>query len=217
MTQEATPGNRAGVAGTSLSMFAEHWGLVLGYGLFSLGLGVTLAVWPDETLAVVAVLIGIQLLVGGGLRIVTAALAGSMDGGRRVLLGLSGALAVVIGLLCLRDPLQTFVALGLILGAWWVVSGALDVVGALLPSGGKRRAGEVASGVVSIVAGGFLLVETELSLAVLVFVLCAWMILVGLFSIGTALYLRADGRRSPQPAIGTPAGPGAVGPTGMAT
>jgi uncharacterized membrane protein HdeD (DUF308 family) len=217
MSQDSTPGDPAGAAGTNLSSLAEHWGLVLAYGLFSLGLGVTLAVWPDETLTVVAVLIGIQLLVGGGLRIVSAALASSMDGGRRVLLALSGALAAVVGLLCLRDPLQTFVALGLILGAWWVISGALDVVGALLPSGRTRRAGEVAGGVVSIVAGGFLLVETEPSLTVLVFVLCAWMILMGLLSIGTALYLRAAERRSPRPALGTPTGPGTVGPTGMAT
>ena len=41
----------------------EHWGLLVGYGVVCLGLGLALAVWPGETLVVCAVIIAIQLLV----------------------------------------------------------------------------------------------------------------------------------------------------------
>src|SRR3954452_24541394 len=86
---------------------ADHWGLVLAYGLVSVGLGLVLAVWPGETLAVVAVLIAIQLLVAGVFRIIMAIGARGIDGGVRALMALTGGLAIIVGLLCLRDPVQT--------------------------------------------------------------------------------------------------------------
>lgn len=176
---------------------ADHWGLVLCYGLITLGLGVVLAVWPDETLRVCAVLIGIQLLVGGVVRIVTAVAASGMDAAVRVLVGLSGALALIVGLLCLREPLQTFLAIGLVLGAWWVVAGVVDVLTAIWSPTPGRRGWEIAGGVVTLLAGGFLLVNPELSLGVLVLVLCGWLIVMGLVAVVVAFRLRAE--RAPEP------------------
>ncbi len=45
---------------------------MLAYGLVTLGLGIALLVWPDATIAVFAVLLAIQLIIGGIFRIVTA-------------------------------------------------------------------------------------------------------------------------------------------------
>lgn len=186
-------------AAPGLRLIAEYWGLVLGYGLLTLGLGVALAVWPGETLKVCAVLIAIQLLVGGVFRIVTAVTADALDTGVRVLVGLSGALALIVGLLCLREPLQTFLALGIVLGAWWVVSGVVDVLAAIWSPTPGRRGWEIAGGIVTLLAGGFLLVNTELSLRVLVVVLCAWLIVTGVVAIVAALRLRAE--RAPEPVL----------------
>jgi uncharacterized membrane protein HdeD (DUF308 family) len=107
---------------------ADHWGLVLTYGLVSIGLGLVLAVWPGETLVVCAVLIAIQILVSGVLRIVVAIGARGLDGGVRALHGLIGGLAIIVGLLCLRDPVQTLLVIGILLEVWWVDSGVVDVV-----------------------------------------------------------------------------------------
>src|SRR4051812_13342810 len=85
---------------TAVSALADHWGLVLAYGLVSLGLGVTLAVWPGETLTVVAVLIGVQFLVSGVVRLVGAIASSGLDTALRLVLGLTGALALIVGLLC---------------------------------------------------------------------------------------------------------------------
>jgi uncharacterized membrane protein HdeD (DUF308 family) len=182
---------------TPFGLLAEHWGLVMAYGVISLGLGVTLAVWPDETLKVVAILIGIQFLVSGLVRIIGAIAATRLETAARVLLAVTGAVAFIVGLLCLRDPLQTLLAITIILGVWWVASGLIDIVGAFISPVEGRRGWDIFSGVVSVIAGGFLLVDPNLSLGVLVLVTCLWLIVTGVIAIVTALRLRA--RREPEP------------------
>jgi uncharacterized membrane protein HdeD (DUF308 family) len=179
-----------------MTRLSDAWGLVLAYGLLTLGLGIALAVWPGETLKVCAVLIAIQLLASGVLRFI-AALAGKAEGGLRVLMGLSGALAFIVGLIVLRHPLQTLLAIGLILGAWWVLSGVVDIVGAFLSPVPGRRMWDILSGLVSIVAGGFLLVDPSLSLGVLVLVLSVWLIVTGALTTVAALRLRGLGHARP--------------------
>lgn len=173
-------------------MLADHWGLVLAYGLVTLGVGVVLAAWPDETLKVLAVLVGIQFLVSGVVRIVAAiGGAGAMDGGVRALVALSGALALIVGLLCLRDPLQTVVAIGILLGAWWLVSGVVDVIAAIVSPVPGRRGWDIATGILSVLAGGFLLAYPDLSLGVFVLVACVWLFATGLAAVATAFVLRS--------------------------
>jgi len=193
----APPRRRAEVP-SALAVLADHWGLVMAYGLVTLGLGVVLAVWPGETLKVVAILVGIQFLVSGLVRIIGAIASGSAETSVRVLLALTGALAVVVGLLCLRHPLQTILAITLILGVWWVASGLIDIVGAVLSREQGRRAWDAFAGLVSVLAGGFLLVDPKLSLGVVVLITCIWMIAVGGIAIVAALRLRA--RRTPEAA-----------------
>jgi|tagenome__1003787_1003787.scaffolds.fasta_scaffold20933993_4 uncharacterized membrane protein HdeD (DUF308 family) len=174
---------------------ADHWGLVLAYGLVSVGLGLVLAVWPGETLVVCAVLIAIQILVSGVLRIVMAVGGRGLDGGMRALQGLIGGFALIVGLLCLRHPVQTLLVIGILLGVWWVVSGVIDVVGALVSPVHGRRAWDVVTGVISILAGGFLLVNPKLSLGVLVVVICVWLFLIGGIALFTAFKLRSEQRQ----------------------
>jgi uncharacterized membrane protein HdeD (DUF308 family) len=191
----AEPRRRADVP-SALSVLADHWGLVMAYGLLTLGLGVVLAAWPDETLKVVAILIGIQFLASGLIRIIGAIASRSSETSARVLLALTGAIAVIVGLLCLRDPLQTILVITLIVGVWWVASGLIDIVGAVLSPDPGRRGWSIFAGIVSVLAGGYLLVDPELSLGVLVLITCIWLIAVGGIAIVAALRLRSH--RAPE-------------------
>lgn len=179
------------VVPVSLARLADHWGLVLAYGLVTLGLGIVLVVWPEASVTVFTVLIAIQLIIAGIFRIVAALAMSKVDGGMRALVGLSGGVALVVGLLVLREPLQTVVVLGLILGVWWVVAGVIDIIGAFLSPSSAGRGWDILTGVVSLLAGGFLLVYTEISLHVLVVFVAIWLILAGLLAIVAAFRLRS--------------------------
>ncbi|MEV7429432.1 DUF308 domain-containing protein [Nocardioides sp. NPDC092400] len=187
-------------ATSGLPRLADHWGLVLAYGLITVIVGVILGVWPDETLEVCAILIAIQFLVSGLLRVASALTATSMEGGVRALLGFSGALAVIVGLLCLRDPLQTVLAIYLLLGVWWLISGVIDIISAVISPVHGRRAWDLAAGAVSVAAGAFLLIYPDLSLDLFVLLACGWLLLSGLFAIFAAVALRAAGQTSTRPA-----------------
>src|SRR6478672_10532959 len=75
----------------------EHWGVLLAYGLVTLGLGITLIVWPDASVTVFTVLLAIQLIIAGIFRISAALSHSRSDGGVRALVGLSGGLALIVG------------------------------------------------------------------------------------------------------------------------
>jgi uncharacterized membrane protein HdeD (DUF308 family) len=179
-----------------MTRLADHWGLVLTYGLITIGFGLVLALWPDETLKVLAVLIGIQFILTGAFRLVLAVAARSLDGGARAVTGLFGALAIVLGLLCLRSPLQTVLVISMILGVWWLAAGLVDIVGALRSSDSHRRGWDLGLGVLSVLAGAFLLVNPEVSLGVLVIVVCVWLFSYGSIAVVAALVLRSEQRHT---------------------
>ena len=180
----------------SMTRLVDHWGLVLTYGLITIGLGLVLVLWPDETLKVLAVLIGIQLILTGVFRLVLAVASRSLDGGSRAITGLFGALAIVLGLLCLRSPLQTVLVIGMILGVWWLAAGLVDIVGAIRSSGSHRRGWDLGLGLLSTLAGAFLLVNPEISLGVLVIVVSVWLFSYGFIAVVAAFVLRGEEKRT---------------------
>jgi uncharacterized membrane protein HdeD (DUF308 family) len=180
----------------SLSRLVDHWGLVLTYGLVTIGLGLVLVLWPEQTLKVLAILIGIQLVITGVFRLVLAVASRKADGSTRAIAGLFGALALVLGLLCLRSPLQTVLVIGMLLGVWWLMAGVIDIVGAIRSSESNRRGWDLALGALSALAGGFLLVNPEVSLGVLVIVAAVWMFSYGFIAVVAALVLRSEEKRT---------------------
>lgn len=174
----------------SLTLVAEHWGLVLAYGVITLVLGIVLVVWPDATVTVLTVLLAIQLIVAGVFRIV-AALQMHRTDGIRALVGLLGGVALIVGLLILRDPLQSVLVLGMILGVFWLISGVVDVLGALVAPRPEGRGWELLNGVLAIAVGGFLIIDTELSLRVLVVLVAIWLIVSGVLATAAAFRLRS--------------------------
>ena len=173
-----------------LARLGDHWGLVVGYGVVTILIGLVLAIWPGETLVVLAVLLSIQLMVNGIFSLVNAFAAHTVDGGVRALLGLTGALSIIVALLCLRAPLQTVVVIGLLIGAWLVISGLIEVFTAVL-NDSHERGWRMFMGIVSVAAGSFLLVNPELSLNALVIVMAVWLFGYGAIAVVAGLRLRS--------------------------
>lgn len=191
--------NQSGIPGT-----VSLWTLSLAYGVVTLGLGVTLLVWPRSSLAVIAVLIAIQLLVTGVLRIVTAVLPIELRIGDRLLLAVTGALAVIVGLLCLREPLQSVLVLSIVLGAWWVLCGVVDMVRAVLTERFVERALSIIRGVLTAVVGCLLLVTPKLSLGLMVLIVSLGLMVMGFLSVLGAVQMRSARSASDTPGLQPP-------------
>lgn len=190
MSNHAATGPRDVAVPPVLKSLAEHWGLVLAYGVITLGLGIALLVWPDASITVFAVLIAIQLIVAGVVRIVQALSTDRRDGAARALIGLAGGLALIVGLLVLRDPLQSVLVVTMILGAFWVIAGVMDLLGAFTGVEREGRGWDALGGVLSIVFGVVLIEWTDISLKLLVVLTGAWLMVAGVIAVIAAFRLR---------------------------
>jgi uncharacterized membrane protein HdeD (DUF308 family) len=186
-----------------LAGIGRHWGWVLFFGIVTVLAGLFALVWPGRTLQVIAVLFGIQLVVAGIFRFVTALAVDEASGGTRVLLALLGVLSFIVGLYALRNVLVTIAALALLLGIFWIVNGVVETFTALSDRGMQGRGWAIFMGLLSIVAGVVVLVYPGISLTTLAIVLGFWLIVFGVMEIVAAFRLRSVGQAAGRVATAT--------------
>ncbi|MEU0657475.1 HdeD family acid-resistance protein [Streptomyces lavendulocolor] len=203
------PGGPAGPSGDTAGVYAlarlgGSWPWLLGSAVATLVPGVLVLVWPEATLHVLAVLIGLYLLVNGAFRFVAAF---SRKGHDRLPGLLLAVLYVLAGVLCLRNPLQTIAALSLVVGAVWLVSGILTLYAALTTENLPHRGVVLGVAVLGIVAGVVVLAVPTESARALTRLLGLWLVLLGLAEAVAALAwrsaltrTRASGPHPPTPA-----------------
>jgi uncharacterized membrane protein HdeD (DUF308 family) len=174
-----------------LAAVGRHWGWVLAFGIITLLVGIAALAWPGRTLVVVAVLFGIQLIVMGIFRFASAFAHDDRSGGTRVLLAVLGVLSLIIGLYAVRHVLITLLALVVLLGIFWIVSGAIELFTALSRADTRHRGWTAAMGGLSVVAGIVVLAYPGISLLVLDVVLSVWLLLFGVMQIMLAFRTRS--------------------------
>ncbi|GAA3506744.1 hypothetical protein GCM10019016_138590 [Streptomyces prasinosporus] len=195
--ERAPEGAAPGIPGTpadTLAALGRSWKWVLGSAVATFVPGVVVLVWPESTLHVLAVLIGLYLLVTGAFRFVGA--FAREDQGERLPGLLLAVLHVLAGVLCLRDPLQTVTALSLIVGAVWLVSGMLTLFAALAARDLPHRGVLLGAAVFAMVAGVVVLALPAESARALTRLLGLWLVLLGLVEAAVAVAWRAALRRS---------------------
>jgi uncharacterized membrane protein HdeD (DUF308 family) len=190
---------------------ARPAGLTIAAGAASVVVGAIVLIWPDASIVVLAWLFGLQLIIAGILQLVAACWR---DAGvaARVLLGLAGAFSMLVGLLCLRAPLQTAVLLGLMVGATWLVTGLLGVVLAFGAGYDRSRGWGIVSGIISTIGGAVVLLNPEASVVVLTWILGLVLLASGVVVLLQGLAARHAGHRTVA-AVDAPApGPAAPSP-----
>jgi uncharacterized membrane protein HdeD (DUF308 family) len=170
-----------------LADLGGSWGWLAGSAVTTLVPGILVLAWPDETLHVLAVLIGLYLLATGAFRFVAAF---AREHGDRHTGLLVAVLFVLAGVLCLRHPLQTVAALSLITGAVWLVTGLLTAWAALAARGMPHRGFVLGASALAVVAGVLVLALPAQSAVALTRLLGLWLVLLGLAQLGLALALR---------------------------
>jgi uncharacterized membrane protein HdeD (DUF308 family) len=178
-----------------LEALGRSWTWILASAVATLVPGVLLLVWPEATLHVVAVLMGLYLLAAGAFRFVET--FARQEQGHRLPSLLLAVLYVLAGVLCLRHPLQTITALSLIVGMVWLVSGILTLYTALAAPDLPHRGFVLGAAVLGIVAGIVVLALPAESARALTRLLGLWLVLLGLAEAGLAFAWRAALRGSP--------------------
>ena len=173
-----------------ISQVGRHWGWVLAYGILTLLAGVAVLAWPSETLLVIAVLFGVQLIISGIFRFVGALASDDLTGGTRVMLALLGVLSIIIGLWAVRHAVLTLVALIVFLGIFWVINGLIEIFAALSHRDMPDRGWSVLMGVLSAIAGIIVLAYPGLTLVGLAVILGIWLLVFGILEIMAAFRLR---------------------------
>ncbi|MFI9615243.1 HdeD family acid-resistance protein [Streptomyces sp. NPDC052023] len=177
----------------TLARLGGSWTWLLGSALATLVPGIILLAWPNGTLHVLAVLVGLYLLVIGGFRFVAVF---AQERGERLPGLLLAVLYVLAGVLCLRNPLQTIAALSLIVGIVWLVTGMLTAYAALATKALPHRGVLFGAGALGIVAGVVVLALPAESAVALTRLLGLWLVLLGVVELAVAFAWRAALRRA---------------------
>ena len=174
----------AGYAGLA---FAREWPAVLFLGILTIGLGILVLVWPSQTLTVLSILLGIQLLFFGLFRLISSF---SSDTQSRGFAGFIGIVGMIGGIIVLRNPIETVVVLATILGVVWIITGAIDVIEAFGSKAEGSRVLAILGGLLSVGAGVLIVAWPAPTITVVAWIAGLYLVIFGLFISASAFSLK---------------------------
>ncbi len=179
----------APAGGVLLHALERNWWLILLRGVCAVIFGVLTFIWPGVTLLTLVLLYGAYALIDGAIAI-WAAIVGGEPAPRWWLL-IVGLLGIAAGLVTLLMPGVTALVLLFFIAFWAILTGVMQIVGAI------RLRKEIdnewmlaASGVLSVLFGIILIVQPGAGALGLNFVIGAYAVIYGGILIGLALRLR---------------------------
>lgn len=176
------------------TLLPQLWKATLVSGLLAVALGVAVVAWPGKTILVVAIFFGAYLLMTGIGQIVLAFSLKVSTGGR-VLLFISGAASVVLGVLALIRITDAVLLLAIWVGIGFVFRGVATAMSAISDPTLPGRAWNIFVGVISLIAGIVVLAAPFESLGTLTLVAGFSLIIIGVMEIVTAFGIRSAGRK----------------------
>ncbi|AKA01432.1 HdeD family acid-resistance protein [Streptomyces noursei] len=184
-----------GPAGETLGAMANlGWQALLTIGLASIALGVVVLAWPGRTLHVVGVVFGIFLVVSGVFQL-AAAFGVHVPGHLRALHFITGALSLLLGLICFRGTLQSILLLALWIGFGWLLRGIMMTAAAGSSPEMPARGWQLFLGIITLLAGIVLIVSPFGSIAALTVVVGIMAIVLGAVEVVHAIQLRMTAGR----------------------
>jgi len=173
----------------TLDALARNWWLILFRGICAVIFGVLTFIWPGLTLLTLVLFYGAFSLLDGAFSI-----AAALKGGAPVprwWLALIGVLGIAVGIITLMWPQITGIVLLMFIAGWAIASGVLQIFGAI--SLRKEIEGEwllIASGILSVIFGVFLIMFPGAGALSLALVIGAFAVAYGILIIGFSLRLK---------------------------
>lgn len=157
-------------------------------GVVALVLGLLLLFWPTKTLAVVAIFLGINFLITGGVKVAVGIFSHSLSAGMRVLDILLGLFVMVAGIIALRNSAATGEALlvftVILIGIGWIFEGIIAMTEA---GKGPTRLWAIVFAVISVLAGIMVLAVPAWTAMWLLLMTAIMLIILGIVGLVRAL------------------------------
>ena len=94
----------------------------------ALVIGVLVLVWPQATVSILAVLLGLYFVILGVVRVVQGFVDKDLNGGGKVANFIIGGLILAAGVVVVRNPFETAVFIVLLVGISWIFEGIATLV-----------------------------------------------------------------------------------------
>lgn len=166
-------------------------------GVVAVILGVVLLFWPEKTIAVFAVFLGIYFVIAGIMRLGVGIFARGIGGGIRTLNIILGILLVIVGVVALKNVSTAATVLVIFalafIGVGWIIEGVMSLV----ESGRAASSGwAIAYGILSILAGLVVLFLPASSAVFLILFAAIALIILGIIGIVRAFTFGRDALRA---------------------
>jgi uncharacterized membrane protein HdeD (DUF308 family) len=185
------------------------WRATMAVGVVTVILGIIVTALPEQSLKVIAVLLGVLMLVSGLYHLVSVFGSGEQQ---RLWHGIAGLLFIAAGVILIRHLSLTLAFVGLVIGFTWIIQG----VSLLLSGASGRLPGSrgwtMIFGVISLIAGIVVVASPISSVTVLAVLTGIWFIVMGLMEVFAAMVLRREvGRGTAVPGVPGPRAGDAAG------
>lgn len=167
------------------------WGWILAFGIAGILAGLSILIFTNSALLVIAVAFGVWLVFSGVFRFVGAFAVPLESGWLRALWALLALFSVAVGVYLLGHPFLSLVVLAYTVGIFWIFHGMFELfAGVELPGGGWA----IVSGLLGILAGTLVIAVPGISIVALTFLLGFWLIVYGVVLSISAFQLRSRTR-----------------------
>jgi uncharacterized membrane protein HdeD (DUF308 family) len=171
----------------------QLWKSTLVWGALTIVLGAMVLVWPGPTILVASTIFGVYLLISG-LAELFLAFTLPRSAATRVMLFFTGALSLVLAILSFRHFGDAYAVLlmSLWIGTGFIFLGISENAVALSERDLPGRGWYVVLGLMSVIAGGIVLVWPFDSIFVLTIVAGVSLVVLGLIRVVQAFQIRSD-------------------------
>jgi uncharacterized membrane protein HdeD (DUF308 family) len=174
---------------------ASLWWVLVLVGVLSVVAGVIIFVKPGDSLATLAVIAGIFLLLDGIFELAISFMSSTQNRG---MVALFGAVTAVIGVLLIRHPVGGVTAVALLIGLWLIVIGVIRFATAFDEY--AHRGWHMFAGVLELIAGIVIVANPDIGYATLAILVGIGFILNGIGVLALGWALRAVKREVSRPA-----------------
>lgn len=178
---------RADVPVGVVSVKPPRWWVVVLLGVVSIAAGILAIAYPDITLRVLGLLIGIYLLIAGGVW-VTLAVEEEGSTGAHVLRLLVGLLAILAGLFCIVRPGASVLVVLLSVAFWFIMVGVADLARAVIEPTGRWLS--AIFGVLGVAIGVILIADPDIGVNTIALIVGIGFLIRGVLELAAGWLLR---------------------------